>query len=126
MPQMSLGNGYNIDLADGWTFVHALEDAVDEMRAGYVQNVQGLVIDPPGNDHHSETFSSSIGQKAVNAHEAWYAAKLAQLQGMIANVTGILQQYQIAETANTIQWSGPQTYNPSQDSDVPKGRHGAI
>lgn len=127
MPQMSLGNGYTIDLADGWTFVHALEDAVNEMRAGYIAHVADLDISPPGNDGHSQTFSSGMTAKAVGAHRDWYTAKVNQLNGMIDNVKGMLQQYQITETANTIQWAAPETYNPNQDSnDTPRGHHGAV
>ena len=103
MPQLSLGNGYTIDLADGWTFVHALEDALQEIQTGFSRNVLGAQIQPPGNDGHSQTFSSGMTQKAVAAHHDWYVSKVSQLNGMIQQVKGMLQQYQIAETANTIQ-----------------------
>lgn len=127
MPEMSLGNGYTIDLADGWTFVHALEDAVNEMITGYTTHILDIDISPPGNDSHSKTFSSGMTSKAVQAHQAWYQAKIKQLNGMIDNVKGMLQQYQIVETANTIQWAAPETYNPNQDSnDIPRGPHGAV
>ena len=126
MPQMSLGNGYTIDLADGWTFVHALQDALQEMQQGYNSYITKVQIYPPGNDGHSQTFSSSMTQAAVANHETWYQNKVSQLQTMIANVEGMLHQYQIAETANTIQWAAPEKYNPNDDSDEPRGRHGAV
>jgi hypothetical protein len=47
---------------------------------------------------------------------------------MVQNVTGmLLQQYQIAGTANTIKWVPPVAYDPNQDSssDIPRGR-GAV
>jgi hypothetical protein len=125
MPQLSLGNGYTIDLADGWTFVHALEDALQQMQAGFTQNVQGRRIDAPGNDTHSRTFSSGMTTKAIQLHQEWYDTKVAQFRGMIQNVTGILNQYQIAETANTIQWADAPTYDPNSSSDIPRG-HGAV
>ena len=60
MPQMSLGNGYSIDLADGWTFVHTLQDALKEMRDGWEKNVQSLRIEAPGNDGHSGSFATNM------------------------------------------------------------------
>jgi hypothetical protein len=126
MPQMSLGNGYTIDLADGWTFVHALEDALKEMMAGYQKNCQDLNITAPGNDAHSQSFSTNMTQKAVSDHENWYNAKRNQLNTMIQNVTGMLQQYQVAETVNTIQWSAPVTYDPNQPQTDDRRGHGAV
>jgi hypothetical protein len=38
MPELNLGNGYQIDLADGWTFVHALEDAIDQLTEAWFAN----------------------------------------------------------------------------------------
>jgi hypothetical protein len=127
MPEMSLGNGYTIDLADGWTFVHALEDAVNEMQVAWTINSRNVQIRPPGNDAHSQTFSSSMASKAVDAHQKWHDDKVNQLEGMIQNITGMLHQYQITETANSIKWTAPETYNPNQDSnDIPRGPHGAV
>ncbi|HEY2696445.1 MAG TPA: hypothetical protein VGJ45_13325 [Pseudonocardiaceae bacterium] len=126
MPQMSLGNGYTIDLADGWTFVHALQDSLREVQDGYQKNVASMRMMAPGNDAHSGSFISSMSQKYVEAHHDWYTAKVNQLGTMIDNMTGILQQYGIAETANTIQWQAPETYNPNDSSgDIPRG-HGAV
>lgn len=125
MPQMSLGNGYTIDLADGWTFVHALQDSLDQLRAGYAKNVANMVIHPPGNDQHSGSFASGMTTAAVTNHENWYKDRVNQLGTMITNVTGILQQYGIAETANTIKWADAPTYDPNDNSDVRRG-HGAV
>lgn len=126
MPQMSLGNGYTIDLADGWTFVHALQDALQQVQDGYQANVASLRMMAPGNDAHSGTFISGMSQKAVEAHRDWYVAKVKQLGTMIDNMTGILHQYGIAETANTIQWKAAEKYNPNDDSgDIRRG-HGAV
>lgn len=126
MPEISLGNGYTIDLADGWTFVHALEDALREMQTGYEANIGTMRMMPPGNDAHSSSFISSMSQKAVEAHHTWYVAKVQQLGTMIDNMTGILKQYGITETANTINWQAAETYNPNQSTDTPRGRHGAV
>lgn len=126
MPQMSLGNGYTIDLADGWTFVHALQDALQQIQDGYQKNVGSMRMMAPGNDAHSGSFISGMSQKAVEAHSEWYTAKVRQLGTMIENMTGILQQYGIAETANTIQWKAAAVYNPNDTSnDIPRG-HGAV
>jgi hypothetical protein len=126
MPEMSLGNGYTIDLADGWTFVHALQDAQKQISDGYQANILGMLLQPPGNDGHSGTFISGMTTKAVEQHRTWYLAKMQQLGTMIDSATGILHQYGIAETENTIQWQAAVKYDPNDDSDTPRGRHGAV
>lgn len=126
MPQMSLGNGYTIDLADGWTFVHALQDAQNQLRDGWAANMTNLSVDPPGNDSHSGSFATGISGSAVDKHREWYVGKMQQLGQMIDNMTGILNQYGIAETANTIQWQAAVKYNPNDDTDTRRGMHGAV
>jgi hypothetical protein len=127
MPQMSLGNGYSIDLADGWALVHTLQDALKQMQDGFTSYCQNLTIGAPGNDAHSGSFADDMSQNAVNAHETWFMNTSQQFNTMIDNVKGILQQYGIAETENTIQWAAAPTYNPNDNSDdMPRGRHGAV
>jgi hypothetical protein len=120
-PGLSLGNGYTISLADGWTFVHALDDSLQQMREGWLQNCEGLQINPPGNDQHSSNFATAITQKAIDAHATWYNAKTQELQTMIQNMTGILHQYGIAETENTIQWTATDTSSSGSTAPESKG-----
>ena len=65
MPALNLGNGFQIDLADGWTFVHALQDGLDQLQTAWIANGEGLQIPAPGNDGHSGNFSSSMTTDAV-------------------------------------------------------------
>lgn len=105
MPELNLGNGFQIDLADGWTFVHAMQDAVHQLQAAWIADGQNLEIPAPGNDGHSGNFSSSMTSDAVKKHSDWYFGQVQNLQTMTQNLIGILQQYGITETANTIQWN---------------------
>lgn len=120
MPEMNLGNGYSIDLADGWTFVHALHDAVEQLQAAWLADGQRLRVPAPGNDGHSQNYSSSMTKDAVQKHQEWYYGQIQSLNSMIQNVTGILQQYGITETANTIQWNQTDT-DPSSTDNLGKG-----
>jgi hypothetical protein len=61
-------------------------------------------------------------QNAVQKHEAWYNDQLKKLNTMKDNVTGILQQYGVAETANTIQWNS--TAGDSTGSVTNQGKGG--
>jgi hypothetical protein len=117
---LNLGNGYTIDLADGWTFVHAMQDAVHQLQEAWAADGQNLEIPPPGNDGHSHTYSGSMTADAVNKHKDWYFGQVQHLQTMTQNLTGILQQYGIAETENTIQWNATDTDASSTD-DLGKG-----
>jgi hypothetical protein len=122
VPELNLGNGYQIDLADGWTFVHALEDAINQLTEAWTVNSHQIAAPPPGNDGHSQTFSNSMTQNAVQKHEAWYFSQIQKLNTMRDNVTGVLQQYGITETANTIQWNS--TSDDSAGSVPNQGKGG--
>jgi hypothetical protein len=123
---MNLGNGYSIDLSDGWTFVHALQDSVDQLQSAWYLHGASLRIPPPGNDGHSRNYSSSMTTAAVQKHHDWYDGQIQSLNSMIQNVTGILQQYGIAETANTIQWNATDTGSSGADNLGKGGGRGAI
>ena len=125
MPEMSLGNGYSIDLADGWAFIHALEDSRDQLRAAWFADGQGLKVPPPGNDGHSQNYSSSMTKDAVQKHRDWYLGQIQSLETMIQTTTGILQQYGIAETANTIQWNSADSSSSGIDNLGKGGGRGA-
>ncbi len=125
MPQVNLGNGYEIDLADGWTFVHALQDSLLQLEEGWQANCANLVIRPPGNDGHSHSFSQEFTQKAIDQHTQWYNAKIKQFNSMVQNMTGILQQYGVTETANTIQWGAADTSSPVGNFQGKGGGRGA-
>jgi hypothetical protein len=120
-PGLSLGNGYTINLTDGWTFVHALQDSLDQLQEGWNTNCRDLQIPPPGNDAHSKTFSTSVTQTAVSAHAQWYNQQVQKLGTMVQNVTGILHQYGIAETENTIQWTATDTSSVGSTAPESKG-----
>jgi hypothetical protein len=113
MDQLSLGNGYQIDLADGWTFVHALENALDDLKTGYEKNFVDIYSDvvAPGQDPHSANFHQTLAD-AVDRHRQWYADKAQSLTQMINNVRGVLNRYGIAETANTITWGAGAAGSP--------------
>ena len=126
MPEMSLGNGYTIDLADGWTFVHALQDAAKRCgRHGRCQHREAQTWLRRENDGTVGTFSSEHDRSAVNAHQCWYWAKFGATQWAndpkhdwhLAAVSGI------AETENTISGKLPKSLsNPDQDSNrYPQG-----
>ncbi len=102
---MSLGNGYTIDLESGWTMVHSLQAALDKLQAGWQANIEGIQILPPGNDGHSKGFSKTATQEAIDEHRNWYYGQVQWFTSMVNTATGILKQYGIAETENTIQWS---------------------
>lgn len=113
MPELNLGNGFQIDLADGWTFVHAMQDAYDQLQAAWIKDGEGLQIPAPGNDGHSGNFSSSMTAEAVKKHKEWYLGQVANLNNMIQNLTGILHQYGITETANAVPWNTADAYSSS-------------
>lgn len=121
MAQFNLGNGYSIDLSQGWTFVHALEDALDQLNNAWNKDGNQIVIPPPGNDGHSQTFSSSMTSDAVQKHQAWYYSQIQKLTQMKDNATAILQQYGIVETANTIQWNSTPDDSTGNGSNEGKG-----
>jgi hypothetical protein len=125
MPEMSLGNGYSIDLADGWTFVHALEDSRDQLRAAWFADGQRLKVPAPGNDGHSQNYSSSMTRDAVQKHRDWYLGQVQSLETMIQNATSILQQYGITETANTIQWNSADSSSSGSNNLGKGGGRGA-
>ncbi len=104
---MSLGNGYSIDMSDGWTFVHALQRALDDLGSALDQHGVGLQIPPPGNDAHSQHFSQVMTQRAVLAHNQWAQQQQQTLTVMVEKATALLKQYGVAETENTMQWGDP-------------------
>lgn len=127
MAQFNLGNGYSIDLAQGWTFVHALEDALNQLDEAWVKNGNQIAAPPPGNDGHSHTFSTSMTSDAINKHRDWYYAQVQKLSQMKDNATAILNQYGIVETANTIQWnSTPDSATGTGAGEGKGGGRGAI
>lgn len=121
MAELSLGNGYTIDLADGWMFVHSLEDALRQLRESWQQNSQSLRIPAPGNDAHSKNFSQNMTQQAVDAHAQWYASQTAKLLSMINNVSGMLHHYGIAETENNIKWGAGDSASSSPSRPLQDG-----
>jgi hypothetical protein len=126
MAQLGLGNGYTIDLADGWTFVHSLEDALGQLRQAWQQNSPNLQVPSPGNDAHSKDFSQSMTQQAVHAHQEWFDNQVTKLGAMINNVSAMLHQYGIAETENDINWGGSDIGTAGSPASPPWGGRRAI
>jgi hypothetical protein len=126
MAELSLGNGYTIDLADGWTFVHSLEDALRQLRQAWQQNGANLQVPSPGNDAHSRNFSQSMTQQAVHAHQEWFEDQVTKMGAMINNASAMLHQYGIAETENNIKWGAGDIGTPGSQSSSPQGGRRAI
>ena len=101
MPQIDVGNGFSIDIADAQKFVNALQDRRDSLIHTLRTYGQGIFVKAPGHDDYSGGWANEANATA-NDYQAWNLAQQQTLTTLINNVNAVVAQYQKTEQHNTM------------------------
>jgi hypothetical protein len=101
MPQINVGGGFTIDLAEGERFVKVMKKHRRTLEVAFSDHMQGLFIKPPGHDDYSKAFAAS-GNDMIREFRDWVMGVLKDMQDKIDLVESQLKTYGQVESDNTM------------------------
>ena len=101
MAEISLGNGFSIDIADAQKFVQALDDRLKSLQNTYFTHAQNLYVPAPGHDAVSGDYAARA-TASIDSYKTWNVDQQNTLKGLINQVNAVVTNYQQTDQHNTM------------------------